>query len=236
LQAAIIFTIGIYLFPKIGLPALNLPSDILGLVCVSLVCGWCAVSYAMCIGVFAHTQEQANGFGAISIVILAAIGGLMVPGFAMPESFRTIMKLSPLHWALQAYYGLFFRRWKTERCFGKYYTFIIYYCISAGSNNFRIKSKKTHLKKTIMEIQELKQQLKEQLIKYLNLTSLTPEQIKDDEPLFGDGLGLDSIDSLELIVLLNREYGITIKDPKEGRKAFVDINTMADYITQHRTK
>ncbi len=69
--------------------------------------GWCAVSYAMCIGVFAHTQEQANGFGAISIVILAAIGGLMVPGFAMPESFRTIMKLSPLHWALQAYYGLF---------------------------------------------------------------------------------------------------------------------------------
>ncbi len=87
-----------------------------------------------------------------------------------------------------------------------------------------------------METQELKQQLKEQMIKYLNLTSLTPEQIKDDEPLFGDGLGLDSIDSLELIVLLNREYGITIKDPKEGRKAFVDINTMADYIAQHRTK
>ena len=87
-----------------------------------------------------------------------------------------------------------------------------------------------------METPELKQQLKEQLIKYLNLTSLTPEQIKDDEPLFGDGLGLDSIDSLELIVLLNREYGITIKDPKEGRKAFVDINTMADYIAQHRTK
>ena len=87
-----------------------------------------------------------------------------------------------------------------------------------------------------METQELKQQLKVQMIKYLNLTSLTPEQIKDDEPLFGDGLGLDSIDSLELIVLLNREYGITIKDPKEGRKAFVDINTMADYIAQHRTK
>jgi len=87
-----------------------------------------------------------------------------------------------------------------------------------------------------METQELKQQLKNQLITYLNLTSLTPEQIKDDEALFGDGLGLDSIDSLELIVLLNREYGITIKDPKEGRKAFVDINTMADYIAQHRTK
>jgi len=106
-QAAVIFAIGIWVFPFIGLPALNLPADILGLVFVSLICGWCAVSYAICIGVFAQTQEQANGFGAVSIVILAAIGGLMVPSFAMPESFRTVMKLSPLHWCLEAYYGLF---------------------------------------------------------------------------------------------------------------------------------
>ena len=106
-QAAVIFAIGILLFPCIGLPPLNLPADIPGLVLVTLICGWCAVSYAICIGVFAETQEQANGFGAVSIVILAAIGGLMVPSFAMPESFRTIMKLSPLHWCLEAYYSLF---------------------------------------------------------------------------------------------------------------------------------
>jgi acyl carrier protein len=62
------------------------------------------------------------------------------------------------------------------------------------------------------------------------------KDIKDDEPLFGEGLGLDSIDSIELIVLLNREYGIVIEDPKEGRKVLVDINTMADYIEKHRTK
>ena len=106
-QAAVIFAIGIMIFPFIGLPALNLPSDVLGLALVSLICGWCAVSYAICIGVFARTQEQANGFGAVSIVILAAVGGLMVPSFAMPGSFRTVMKLSPLHWCLEAYYGLF---------------------------------------------------------------------------------------------------------------------------------
>jgi len=106
-QAVVIFSIGILLFPYLGLPALNLPVDILGLILVSLICGWCAVSYAICIGVFAQTQEQANGFGAVSIVILAAIGGLMVPSFAMPESFKTVMKLSPLHWCLEAYYGLF---------------------------------------------------------------------------------------------------------------------------------
>jgi ABC-2 type transport system permease protein len=106
-QAAVIFAIGVWLFPYMGLPALDLPSDMSGLIIVSLLCGWCAVSYAICIGVFAQTQEQANGFGAISIVILAAIGGLMVPSFAMPDSFRTIIKLSPLHWCLEAYYGLF---------------------------------------------------------------------------------------------------------------------------------
>jgi len=83
---------------------------------------------------------------------------------------------------------------------------------------------------------ELKEKLKSQIILFLNLTDLTPADIKDDEPLFGDGLGLDSIDSLELIVLLKREYGINIQDPKEGRKALVDINTMVDYIEKHSIK
>ncbi len=87
-----------------------------------------------------------------------------------------------------------------------------------------------------MEKEELKQHLKKQIIKFLNLTTLKPEDIKDDEPLFGGGLGLDSIDSLELIVLLKRQYGIIIQDPKEGRKVLVDVNTMVDYIEKKRTK
>ena len=88
----------------------------------------------------------------------------------------------------------------------------------------------------MMETAELKKQLKEQIVKFLNLLSIKPEDIKDDEPLFGEGLGLDSIDSIELIVLLSREYGIEIKDPKEGRKILVDINTVVAYIEKHRTK
>ncbi|MEO5594003.1 MAG: phosphopantetheine-binding protein [Chitinophagaceae bacterium] len=87
-----------------------------------------------------------------------------------------------------------------------------------------------------METVQLKQQLKKQIVEFLNLINVKPEDIKDDEPLFGTGLGLDSIDSIELIVLLSREYGITIQDPKEGRKILVDINTMADYIEKNRTK
>ena len=87
-----------------------------------------------------------------------------------------------------------------------------------------------------METVQLKQQLKKQIVEFLNLINVKPEDIKDDEALFGSGLGLDSIDSIELIVLLSREYGINIQDPKEGRKVLVDINTMAAYIEKHRTK
>ncbi|RYG06340.1 MAG: acyl carrier protein [Chitinophagaceae bacterium] len=87
-----------------------------------------------------------------------------------------------------------------------------------------------------MEREELKLQLKQQIVQFLNLMAVKPEDIKDDEPLFGEGLGLDSIDSIELIVLLQREYGITIQDPKDGRKILVDVNTMVDYIEKHRTK
>ena len=88
-----------------------------------------------------------------------------------------------------------------------------------------------------METVALKQQLKKQIIEFLNLTTLKPDDIKDDAPFFGEGgLGLDSIDSLELIVLLHREYGISIKDPKEGRNVLVDVNTMTEYIEKHRTK
>jgi len=87
-----------------------------------------------------------------------------------------------------------------------------------------------------MNTTELKEQLKSQIIQFLNLTDLTTADIKDDEPLFGDGLGLDSIDSLELVVLLQKECGITIQDPREGRKILVDVNTLAAYIEEHGKK
>lgn len=106
-QAAVVFAIGVWLFPSMGLPKLNMPADLTGLFLVTLICGWCAVSFAIMIGVFAQTQEQSNGTGAVSIVLMAAIGGLLVPSFAMPDSFQFVMKLSPLHWCLEAYYGLF---------------------------------------------------------------------------------------------------------------------------------
>ncbi len=84
-----------------------------------------------------------------------------------------------------------------------------------------------------MEREVLKKQLKEQIIRYLNLLHVTAEEITDDMPLFREGLGLDSIDSIELVVLLEREYGIKIENPKEGRKILETVNSMCDYIEQN---
>lgn len=106
IQALIIFSIGRWIFPMMGLPAMGWPKDILSLLLVIICCGWCAASFAIMIGVFAKTQEQSNGIGAVAIVLFAAIGGLLVPAFAMPASMQHIMRLSPLHWCLEAFYGL----------------------------------------------------------------------------------------------------------------------------------
>jgi len=76
--------------------------------------------------------------------------------------------------------------------------------------------------------------LKKEIIEVLNLEDVGPDEIETGAPLFGDGLGLDSIDALELIVLLEKNYGIKIDDPKKGKDVFYSIQTMADYIEKSR--
>lgn len=85
-------------------------------------------------------------------------------------------------------------------------------------------------------MEELIANLKKQVIEQLNLEDLTPDDIDPKAPLFGDGLGLDSIDALELIVLMEREYGIKINDPSEGKKIFASLETMAKYIQENSPK
>lgn len=85
-------------------------------------------------------------------------------------------------------------------------------------------------------MEDLKLELKTKIIEALNLEDIEITDINDDDPLFGDGLGLDSIDALELIVLMDKDYGIKLTDPKEGKTIFQSINTMAAYISEHRTK
>jgi len=85
-------------------------------------------------------------------------------------------------------------------------------------------------------MENLKLELKEKIVEQLNLEDVAVGEIDDNDSLFGDGLGLDSIDALELIVMLDKDYGIKLSDPKEGKHIFESVNTMAAYIKEHRTK
>ena len=83
-------------------------------------------------------------------------------------------------------------------------------------------------------MEKLTDKLKKQIVEYLNLEDLKPENISDNEPLFGGDVGLDSIDALELIVLLEKDYGVKIENPEEGKKVFQSIASMAEFIEKNR--
>jgi acyl carrier protein len=85
-------------------------------------------------------------------------------------------------------------------------------------------------------MEKLMYDLKTQIIEQLNLQDKKPEDIGDDEPLFVDGLGLDSIDALELIVLMQQNYKIKLANAEDGPKVFRSVRTMAEYITEHQAK
>jgi len=79
-------------------------------------------------------------------------------------------------------------------------------------------------------------ELKEKIIEALNLEEMTPDDIDADDALFDEGLGLDSIDALELIVLIEKNYGIKLANPSEGKAIFKSIRTIAEYVNEHRKK
>jgi acyl carrier protein len=86
------------------------------------------------------------------------------------------------------------------------------------------------------ELAAIKKDLKELLVRELSLENARPEEIKDDEPLFGEGLGLDSLDAVEIVVLLQRNFGLDVKNMKQGREIFSSINTLANYVYENRKK
>jgi acyl carrier protein len=83
-------------------------------------------------------------------------------------------------------------------------------------------------------IDDLISKLKKDLIEQLNLADVNPDDLQADTPLFGEGLGLDSIDSLEISVLLERKYGVKITDSAEGRRVFQSLRTIAEFVMEKR--
>lgn len=109
LQVVVIFGVAALTFPSIGLPEVNIPSNFAALFTVVLLSSFAAVSFAMVIGSYATSQVQANGIGAVSVIIFASLGGVWVPTFVMPDYLQTISMFSPLNWCLEGFYTLFLR-------------------------------------------------------------------------------------------------------------------------------
>jgi ABC-2 type transport system permease protein len=109
LQLMLMFIMGIYVLPLLGLPALALGHNWLALVLVSFSASLAAIGYGIIIGKLAVSYQQAATFGSISVVILAAIGGVWIPTFVMPQAMQIVSKFSPLNWGVSGFYGIFVR-------------------------------------------------------------------------------------------------------------------------------
>ena len=109
IQFFLMVAVGVYLFPYLGLPVLDVQGKLFLMSIVALFSGLAAIGFGILLGTIAKTQEQSAPFGATSVVILAAVGGVWVPVFAMPKIMQHISQISPMNWGLNAFYDVLLR-------------------------------------------------------------------------------------------------------------------------------
>lgn len=132
LQLTLMFLMGIYVLPRLSLPSLALGQSISALVLMSISASLAAIGYGIAIGKVATSNQQASVFGAISVVIMAAVGGVWIPVFVMPEVMQIVSHISPLNWGLSGFYDIFVRDGGLESVWPESCTLLLFAALCLG--------------------------------------------------------------------------------------------------------
>ena len=130
IQFLMMLAVGMYLFPYLGLPALEISGQIFKLLFVTVFAGLAAIGFGILIGTVAETQEQGAPFGATAVIVLAALGGIFVPVFLMPEIMQKVAEFSPMNWGLQAYHSIILRGGNIASILPKAALLLLFYLIT----------------------------------------------------------------------------------------------------------
>jgi ABC-2 type transport system permease protein len=143
IQFYMMVAVAIFLFPHIGLPPLNIEGHLILMSVVALFSGFAAIGFGILLGTIANTQEQSAPFGATSVIILAAIGGIWVPVFAMPKIMQIIAKSSPMNWGLEAFYDVLLRNVTLLEIIPKISLLFLFFILTTSIALFYDKKKRT---------------------------------------------------------------------------------------------
>ncbi|HET6244617.1 MAG: ABC transporter permease [Bacteroidetes bacterium] len=127
IQCMLMLLVGIYLMPILGLPELVIGSSIAAILLVALCSALAATGYGVMIGTFFNTHQQSSTFGAVSVVILAALGGIWVPVYVMPETIKILAEFSPLYWGLSAFHDVFLQNGTVETILPYAYKLLLFF-------------------------------------------------------------------------------------------------------------
>ncbi|TDX13566.1 ABC transporter permease [Flavobacterium sp. S87F.05.LMB.W.Kidney.N] len=143
IQFYMMVAVAVFLFPSIGLPSLNIEGHLALMSVVALFSGFAAIGFGILLGTVASTQEQSAPFGATSVIILAAIGGVWVPVFAMPKIMQIIAKSSPMNWGLDAFYDVLLRNVSFLEIIPKISLLFLFFILTTSIALFYDKKKRT---------------------------------------------------------------------------------------------
>lgn len=142
IQFALMLCVGVFVLPLIGLPELNIGNNLPVLFLVAFSSGLAATGFGLLVGTIATSHDQASLFGAVFVIILAAIGGIWVPTFVMPDVMKQISVISPLNWGLEAFYGIFLRNFGFKEILPEVAKLIVFFAACLTGSYFYQKYKR----------------------------------------------------------------------------------------------